>query len=263
MDGDESDDADDNSSSTATTNEELTSTNTSVVVEDATTLEPGVEMVKLSLLESDDEDDARLTWEQLPPVPATSPVVEAAATPPPPSRTPSPASAQSGRTLAVSNVTMSVPHGALVAVVGHVGAGKSSLLNGLLGEVPMATGSCGISGSVGYVPQTVREYHTHTHTVSTSLLTLAHDCVQAWVRSATVRDNITCGQEMQEARYQRVVKACALEADFAELRGGDAAEVGERGITLSGGQKARLALARACYAGADVYLLDDPLSAVS
>jgi ATP-binding cassette subfamily C (CFTR/MRP) protein 1 len=119
-----------------------------------------------------------------------------------------------------------------------VGAGKSSFLQSILGDLYKASGEVVVHGSVAYVAQ------------------------QAWVMNATVKENIVFGHRWDPAFYDKTVEACALLEDFAQLPDGDATEVGERGISLSGGQKARLTLARAVYARADVYLLDDCLSAV-
>ena len=119
-----------------------------------------------------------------------------------------------------------------------LGSGKSSLVAACLGEIPKVDGTVTMCGSVGYVPQ------------------------QAWIQNATLRDNVTFGQPFEFEKYSRVLEACCLEPDIAMLPGGDMTEVGEKGITLSGGQKQRLSLARAVYQEADVYLLDDPLSAV-
>ena len=85
---------------------------------------------------------------------------------------------------------------------------------------------------------------------------------QAWVLNESVRSNITFGSAFDAAKYAAVVACCALQEDLDQLHAGDATEVGEQGIVISGGQKQRISLARACYAQADVYLLDDPLSAV-
>ncbi|KAG7459398.1 hypothetical protein MATL_G00210320 [Megalops atlanticus] len=131
-----------------------------------------------------------------------------------------------------------VPQRSLVAVVGHVGSGKSSLLSAMLGEMEKRSGRVSVRGSVAYVPQ------------------------QAWIQNATLRDNILFGRERKESWYQRVVEACALLPDLEILPAGDATEIGEKGLNLSGGQKQRVSLARAVYRRADIYLLDDPLSAV-
>ncbi|XP_063223005.1 ATP-binding cassette sub-family C member 3-like [Bacillus rossius redtenbacheri] len=136
------------------------------------------------------------------------------------------------------NINVRVQSGALVAVVGTVGSGKSSLVSALLGEMDKKSGSVNTVGSIAYVPQ------------------------QAWIQHATLRDNITFGTPFDHARYQRVIDACALRSDLAILPGGDQIEIGEKGINLSGGQKQRVSLARAVYRDCDVYLLDDPLSAV-
>uniref|UniRef100_A0A8C6ZBI8 ATP binding cassette subfamily C member 2 n=1 Tax=Nothoprocta perdicaria TaxID=30464 RepID=A0A8C6ZBI8_NOTPE len=134
------------------------------------------------------------------------------------------------------SVTLDITPGSLVAVVGAVGSGKSSLVSAMLGEMENIKGH--INGSLAYVPQ------------------------QAWIQNATLKDNILFGSELDEARYQEVIKACALLPDLELLPAGDLTEIGEKGINLSGGQKQRVSLARAVYSNADVYLLDDPLSAV-
>uniref|UniRef100_A0A8C9WC03 ABC-type glutathione-S-conjugate transporter n=1 Tax=Scleropages formosus TaxID=113540 RepID=A0A8C9WC03_SCLFO len=131
-----------------------------------------------------------------------------------------------------------VPSGSLVAVVGHVGSGKSSLLSAMLGEMEKRSGQISVKGSVAYVPQ------------------------QAWIQNASLRDNIMFGQDRKESWYKQVVEACALTPDLKILPAGDETEIGEKGLNLSGGQKQRVSLARAVYRKADVYLLDDPLSAV-
>uniref|UniRef100_A0A8C1PG59 ABC-type glutathione-S-conjugate transporter n=1 Tax=Cyprinus carpio TaxID=7962 RepID=A0A8C1PG59_CYPCA len=135
-------------------------------------------------------------------------------------------------------VYVRVPCGSLVAVVGHVGSGKSSLLSAMLGETEKRSGAVSVKGSIAYVPQ------------------------QAWIQNASLQDNILFGQEKKESWYQRVLEACALLPDLDNLPAGDATEIGEKGLNLSGGQKQRVSLARAVYRKADVYLLDDPLSAV-
>ncbi|XP_056144596.1 multidrug resistance-associated protein 1-like [Lampris incognitus] len=135
-------------------------------------------------------------------------------------------------------INVRVKKGSLVAVVGHVGSGKSSLLSAMLGETEKRSGHVAIKGSVAYVPQ------------------------QAWIQNATVKDNIVFGQEKMESWYHRVVEACALLPDLEILPAGDSTEIGEKGLNLSGGQKQRVSLARAVFRRADVYLLDDPLSAV-
>uniref|UniRef100_A0A672Q906 Canalicular multispecific organic anion transporter 2-like n=1 Tax=Sinocyclocheilus grahami TaxID=75366 RepID=A0A672Q906_SINGR len=139
---------------------------------------------------------------------------------------------------ALDNINVMVPQGSLLAVVGHVGCGKTSLVCALLGEMEKLEGQISIQGSVAYVPQ------------------------QAWIQNATLRDNILFGRPYAEQKYRCVLEACALTPDLEVLPGGDQTEIGEKGINLSGGQRQRVSLARALYSGADVYLLDDPLSAV-
>uniref|UniRef100_A0AAY4E5D3 Uncharacterized protein n=1 Tax=Denticeps clupeoides TaxID=299321 RepID=A0AAY4E5D3_9TELE len=138
----------------------------------------------------------------------------------------------------LKNVSLEVKPGQLVAVVGAVGSGKSSLLSVLLGEMHNIKGHINVKGSVAYVPQ------------------------QAWIQNATLKANILFGSQLEETRYQNVLDACALRPDLELLAGGDETEIGEKGINLSGGQKQRVSLARAAYSSADTYLFDDPLSAV-
>ncbi|TYH70627.1 hypothetical protein ES332_D05G129300v1 [Gossypium tomentosum] len=140
--------------------------------------------------------------------------------------------------LVLNHVTLSLPKGLLVAVVGEVGSGKSSLLNSILGEMRLVFGSIYSSGSVAYAPQV------------------------PWILSGTIRDNILFGKNLDSQRYADVLEACALDVDISLMAGHDLAYIGEKGTNLSGGQRARLALARAMYQDSDVYLLDDILSAV-
>uniref|UniRef100_A0A8D1CZB5 Multidrug resistance-associated protein 1 n=1 Tax=Sus scrofa TaxID=9823 RepID=A0A8D1CZB5_PIG len=135
-------------------------------------------------------------------------------------------------------ITFSIPEGSLVAVVGQVGCGKSSLLSALLAEMDKVEGHVAIKGSVAYVPQ------------------------QAWIQNVSLRENILFGRQLQERYYKAVIEACALLPDLEILPSGDRTEIGEKGVNLSGGQKQRVSLARAVYCNSDIYLFDDPLSAV-
>ena len=136
------------------------------------------------------------------------------------------------------NINFTASKGDLTCVVGRVGSGKSSFLQALLGDLYKTKGQVVVHGDTAYVSQ------------------------QAWIMNSTVKENIVFGHRFDPEFYEKTVTACALREDFAQLPDGDETEVGERGISLSGGQKARLTLARAVYARADVYLLDDCLSAV-
>ncbi|KAF9315904.1 Multidrug resistance-associated protein 1 [Podila horticola] len=138
----------------------------------------------------------------------------------------------------LKSINLQIRNRTLTAIVGRVGQGKSSLFSALLGEMYKLQGKIQISGRLAYVPQ------------------------QAWIINATLRDNILFGKAYDESRYNAVVAACGLTPDIAILPAGDMTEIGERGINLSGGQKQRVSLARAAYDDADIYLLDDPLSAV-
>ena len=133
---------------------------------------------------------------------------------------------------------LDVDRGSLVSVVGSVGSGKTTLMLGMLNQLPMTGGTSLVTGRVAYCAQ------------------------EAWIVNATLRDNVLFGRDFDPVLYGKVVYACELERDLQVLPDGDRTEIGERGINLSGGQKQRVALARAAYARADVYLLDDPLSAV-
>lgn len=138
----------------------------------------------------------------------------------------------------LQEIVLNVKQGQLCAIIGPVGAGKSSLMQLLLGELPIQSGTISMQGSLSYASQ------------------------KPWLFSGTVRNNILFGQIYDKRRYNEVVKCCALSTDFEQLPNGDKTIVGERGASLSGGQRARISLARAVYKTASIYLLDDPLSAV-
>ena len=126
----------------------------------------------------------------------------------------------------------------LTVITGPVGSGKSTLLSAIAGEVPVSEGTISWSSSLVYVPQT------------------------PWVFSGTIRENILFGQPYNQDKYSTILEACSLTEDVRRFPNADLAVVGERGAVLSGGQRARVSLARAVYMDADLYLLDDPLSAV-
>uniref|UniRef100_A0A4W6FXP0 Multidrug resistance-associated protein 4 n=1 Tax=Lates calcarifer TaxID=8187 RepID=A0A4W6FXP0_LATCA len=138
----------------------------------------------------------------------------------------------------LQNVSFTVRPEQLLAVIGPVGAGKSSLLSAILGELSQESGVVKVKGELTYTSQ------------------------QPWILPGTIRSNILFGKELNHQKYDRVLRACALKRDMDLLPGGDLMMVGDRGSNLSGGQKARVSLARAVYQDADIYLLDDPLSAV-
>ncbi|XP_054158367.1 ABC transporter C family member 8-like, partial [Oppia nitens] len=138
------------------------------------------------------------------------------------------------------DINLDITNGMFVAVVGGVGSGKSSLLSALIGDMELIGGSVNISQdqSLAYVPQ------------------------QSWILNATLKDNILFNKAYDPIKYSQVVSSCALQPDLRQLSGGDETEIGEKGINLSGGQKQRVSLCRAVYSDADIYLFDDPLSAV-
>ncbi|OTF77184.1 hypothetical protein BLA29_002535 [Euroglyphus maynei] len=140
----------------------------------------------------------------------------------------------------LKSINLEIEKGSLVAIVGPVGSGKSSLISAILGEMECMEGRVRInhSSSIAYVTQ------------------------QAWIQNATLRDNILFGKAFVKSRYDSIIDMCTLKPDIAILPGGDQTEIGEKGINLSGGQKQRVAIARACYTQSDIILMDDPLSAV-
>ncbi|XP_042293272.1 ATP-binding cassette sub-family C member 6 isoform X2 [Sceloporus undulatus] len=138
----------------------------------------------------------------------------------------------------LKRINLTVAQGSLCVVIGPVGAGKSSLLSALLGELQKTEGSLTMKGTVAFVPQ------------------------ESWIQNASVEDNIIFGEKVDRKWYNRVVEACALQLDLDSFLAGSQTEIGEKGINLSGGQKQRFSLARAVYKKAAVYLLDDPFSAV-
>lgn len=138
----------------------------------------------------------------------------------------------------LTNIDLHIKPGSLCIVVGQVGSGKSSLLQLLLKELPLNSGTVEVSGKVSFASQ------------------------EPWLFVSTARDNILFGEEYNKTKYKDVVKVCALEKDFQQLPNGDRTLITEKGVSLSGGQRARINLARAVYRDADIYLMDDPLSAV-
>ncbi|KAG0020110.1 hypothetical protein BGZ80_004746 [Entomortierella chlamydospora] len=136
------------------------------------------------------------------------------------------------------DISLSFARRTLNAIVGRVGQGKSSLLSAIIGDMYKREGNVKVFGSIAYTPQ------------------------HAWIINATVRDNIVFGKKFDQEKYDQILFASGLLPDLEILAAGDQTEIGERGINLSGGQKQRVSLARAAYQDADIYLLDDPLSAV-
>ncbi|CAC5413633.1 ABC transporter C family member 5,Canalicular multispecific organic anion transporter 1,Multidrug resistance-associated protein 6,Putative uncharacterized protein YKR104W,ABC transporter C family member 8,Multidrug resistance-associated protein 1,Cystic fibrosis transmembrane conductance regulator,ABC transporter C family member 12,ABC transporter C family member 14,Canalicular multispecific organic anion transporter 2,ABC transporter C family member 7,Putative ABC transporter C family member 15,ATP-bindin len=126
----------------------------------------------------------------------------------------------------------------LIAVVGLVGSGKSSLISSILGEMEKTKGKVQVKGSIAYVTQ------------------------EAWIQNMTIKENILYGKQYDEKMYRKIIDCCCLKPDLKSLPADDLTEIGERGINLSFGQKQRVNVARAVYADADIYLFDDPLSAV-
>ncbi|XP_041623281.1 ATP-binding cassette sub-family C member 12 isoform X4 [Vulpes lagopus] len=136
------------------------------------------------------------------------------------------------------NISFVVRKGKVLGICGNVGSGKSSLIAALLGQMRLQQGIVAVNGTVAYVSQ------------------------QAWIFHGNVRENILFGEKYDHQRYQHTIQVCALQGDLNSLPYGDLTEIGERGLNLSGGQRQRISLARAVYSNHEIYLLDDPLSAV-
>ncbi|KAJ3171903.1 hypothetical protein HK101_011203 [Irineochytrium annulatum] len=145
---------------------------------------------------------------------------------------------EGGQIMHLKDIDFKATRGTLTVVVGKVGAGKSSILHAIIGDMKRIKGKVSVFGSIAFASQT------------------------PWLQNATLRANVLFGQPYDPARYAAVIRACALERDLTLLSHGDASEIGEKGVTLSGGQAARVNLARAVYTRSDILLLDDPLSAV-
>ncbi|XP_062861185.1 multidrug resistance-associated protein 5 [Trichomycterus rosablanca] len=135
-------------------------------------------------------------------------------------------------------IDLTIQKGKLVGICGSVGSGKTSLISAILGQMTILEGTVAVDGDFAYVAQ------------------------QAWILNATLRDNILFGKNYEEERYKAVLSACCLRPDMALLPNSDLTEIGERGANLSGGQRQRISLARALYSNRDIYILDDPLSAL-
>ena len=138
----------------------------------------------------------------------------------------------------ISEISLNISPGEIIVVVGPVGCGKSSLLMGILGEINLSSGSFSVEGSVAYASE------------------------EPWILSASIKENILMGRPYNASLYAETLSSCSLATDLELFKDRDETLVGDRGATLSGGQKSRVSLARAVYSAADVFLLDDPLSAV-
>lgn len=134
------------------------------------------------------------------------------------------------------DINFSVGRNELIAVIGEVGSGKSSLLAALAGDMRRTSGEITMGATRAFCPQ------------------------YSWIQNATVKDNLLFGKEYNRKWYEKVIDACALRPDIEMLPNRDETEIGERGITISGGQKQRLNIARAIYFNSDIVLMDDPLS---
>ncbi|KAJ5082015.1 2-alkenal reductase [Penicillium argentinense] len=138
----------------------------------------------------------------------------------------------------LSDLSLTVRPNEMLAVIGLTGSGKSSFLAALAGDMNLVEGVVQVNGTRAFCPQ------------------------HAWMQNSSIRDNILFGREYNAARYHEVLRCCALKADIEKLADGDSTEVGDRGASLSGGQKARISLARAVYARTDIVIMDDPVASI-
>ncbi|KAJ2880697.1 hypothetical protein H4R27_004562, partial [Coemansia aciculifera] len=166
---------------------------------------------------------------------------------------------------ALKDIDVRFPHGVLSIVAGPTGSGKSSLLSALIGEMTLTRGrvllptvNSRLDANIDYKYRDIIELSDE----GLAIRDIAYVAQEAWLRNATIRENILFGEHYDASRYEEVLRICALKPDFRILSAGDQTEIGERGVTLSGGQKQRVALARAVYSSRRILLIDDCLSAV-
>ncbi|KAF8519129.1 ABC transporter [Hysterangium stoloniferum] len=183
-------------------------------------------------------DHADFVWDGVPPDLEESNKSKKRGKPAEPSSQAEPGNAGAEHAFKIKDVSLTIPRGQLCAIVGPVGSGKSSLLQGLIGEMRREAGTVQFGGSVGYCQQ------------------------RAWIQNATIRENICFGRPFEEERYWAAVRDSCLGPDLDMFPHGDSTEVGEKGISLSGGQKQRLGICRALYCDTDIQIFDDPLSAL-
>ena len=168
--------------------------------------------------------------------------------------------------LTLKNINLTVYKGEFICVIGKIGAGKSSLISSILGDMVYID-----EKTIDEFGDRIMDDKTHEILWDQSMLT--KDVVRLggsvwlvqqnpWIQNKTIRDNILFGLPFHEERYKRVIRTCQLVDDLNIMKGGDQTEIGEKGINLSGGQKARISLARAVYSGKDIVLMDDPVSAL-
>lgn len=166
----------------------------------------------------------------------------------------------------LKDINLTIRKGEFVCVIGEIGSGKSSLLSAMLGDMLYFDDEMVRQFSNAYIDEDTRR---HINTLSSRFSGVVKfggsvSFVQQvpWIQNMTIRDNVVFGEPFDEQKYKRTIQMCQLISDLKQLPGGDLTEIGEKGINLSGGQKARISLARAVYADKDIVLMDDPLSAL-
>mmetsp|Transcript_32813 Transcript_32813/g.52531 ORF Transcript_32813/g.52531 Transcript_32813/m.52531 type:complete len:1421 (+) Transcript_32813:30-4292(+) len=151
--------------------------------------------------------------------------------------------------VALKNINVEFKQGSMNMIIGRTGSGKTALLRAILGDLNKKSDEG-------------RIVHYESPANPGQRISIGYSSQVAWIQNATVRDNILFGKPYNEEFYKQVIRACALKDDMKIFPNGDQSEIGEKGINLSGGQKQRISLARAVYSKADVFIFDDPLSAV-
>lgn len=165
----------------------------------------------------------------------------------------------------LKNITLNIEKGEFICIIGEIGSGKSSLINALMADlIYMSNETVKDLEDKEVDRETLQEIFDKSKKQGVIKFSGSVSYVQQvpWIQNMTLRDNILFGSELDEDKYNRTIEQCQLVQDFAQLEGGDLTEIGEKGINLSGGQKARVSLARAVYANKDIILMDDPISAL-
>jgi len=165
----------------------------------------------------------------------------------------------------IKDLNLEVQKGEFICVIGGVGSGKSSLISALLGDMIYISDET-IEEYKGQMFDEVRSEIIERSNQEKSIVKLGGSISYVqhtpWIQNKTIRDNITFGLPLEDEKYNKTIELCELANDLEILPGGDLTEIGEKGINLSGGQKARISLARAVYADSDIMFMDDPISAL-
>ncbi len=172
--------------------------------------------------------------------------------------------------MTLKGVDLNIKHGEFVCVIGDVGSGKSSLLSSIIGDLLFSDeeqieekGEWPLDDKIIEEIKSESKKKFNQEDAPIALFgDLAYVQQNPWIQNKTIRDNILFGKPFEEEKYEETIRICELERDLEILPSGDFTEIGEKGINLSGGQKARISLARAVYSDKSIMLMDDPISAL-